>query len=98
MRFLLLGALLFSAAACTEARESECKDVCEREAGCADSIENYKFDQDECISACSALMRDEEGKAYVHKHKECVDKADSCQDLYRKCTFAYEQANDKPSP
>ena len=39
-------------------------------------------------------MRDEEGKAYVAKHKECVDKTESCKDLFNKCTFAYEQADE----
>jgi hypothetical protein len=90
MRFVFLGALLLSAAACTEPQDGLCKSVCEKEGSCADTRDNYRFDPDECISACTALMRDKEGKAYVERHKACVDQAPSCDHLYNKCTFAYE--------
>jgi|SRR5678815_355844 hypothetical protein len=96
MRILLLGALLFSAS-CTEARDKECVQVCEKESSCADTIDNYRFDQDECVTACSALRRDTQGNEYFKRHMECVNDAPSCPDLYRKCTFAYDQPTDQPA-
>jgi hypothetical protein len=92
MRFFV-GALLLLAA-CTETRDPACVDVCEKEGSCADKIDSYRFDQNECVSACSALRRDTEGQQYFERHKECVDKAASCDEIYRKCTFAYDQPTD----
>ena len=39
---------------------------------------DIKFDQSECVAACSALQRDEDGKKLVADHVACVEKADSC--------------------
>jgi len=75
MKRIFIGALLL-VAACTEERSPECKDVCEREARCAESSDSYRFDQNECVSACSALWR---------------DKARTCDEVYA-CTFRQKDA------
>jgi hypothetical protein len=95
MRFVLIGAILFvtAAAGCTEPRSARCKTVCEREATCAEKSDDpdFRFDQQECVSACAALERDAEGKKYVARHAECVDAADSCDQIYA-CNLEYQEA------
>jgi len=84
--FSLLAALLVGLApACTSERSSpECKEVCRKQARCVDqkgeaaqpaAIEQNKFDQSECIAACTSLQRDSEGRKLVARHVECVTKA-----------------------
>ncbi len=99
MRSLLVGATLALSAAlagCTEPRNEACRKVCEREASCYDSVDNYKFDQDECTTACSALMRDGEGKEFVQQHIKCVDDAPSCDDLFKKCSLDWDGVPETP--
>ena len=94
MRAVLVGAiLLWAAAGCTEPRSARCKTVCEREAECADSSEGavYRFEQQECISACAALERDAEGKQFVARHVACVNKAQTCDEMH-KCNPAYRES------
>lgn len=88
MRRALLLALAIAAApsACATDRASrECKDVCRREAECVEQAADdkpaadNKFDQSECVAACSALQRDEDGKKLVADHVACVEKAQSCE-------------------
>jgi hypothetical protein len=88
---LILLALL--ASACTSERSSpECKDVCRKQARCYEeqrteaaadpAAEQDKFDQPECIAACTSLQRDREGRKLVAHHVACVDRAkDDCQAL-----------------
>ena len=99
MRLSLVGAMFVLSAAlagCTEPRNEACRKVCEQEASCYDSVDNYKFDQDECTTACSALMRDGEGKVFVQEHIKCVDDAPSCTDLFRKCSLDWDSVTEAP--
>lgn len=79
MRFLLLAFVAF--AGCSSSPSEECKQVCRREAECADEMNdpNLKIDQDECTTVCTALQRDPEGRQLVDRHVECVAAADSCE-------------------
>ena len=98
MRLPLIGACLLAAfAACTEERIEECKDVCEREAKCAESSDNTRFDQNECVSACSALWRDpaEKGKRFVLRHIECVDRSADCHAVLE-CDVGFEERDAGP--
>ncbi len=93
MRSLLVGAmfvLLAALAGCTEPRNEACRKVCEQEASCYDSVDNYRFDQDECTTACSALMRDAEGKKFVDNHIKCVDEHPGCDELLKKCSLDWD--------
>jgi len=90
MKRIFIGALLL-VAACTEERSPECKDVCEREARCAESSDSYRFDQNECVSACSALWRDKDGNQFVKHHIDCMNKARTCDEVYA-CTFRQKDA------
>ncbi len=83
---LALAAALSGCA--TDRASKECKDVCRSEATCmeeaADTPEgaDSKFDQSECVAACSALQRDEDGKKLVAQHVACAEKAkDDCAAL-----------------
>ncbi len=93
MRFALVGAILLLATACTEPRSERCKTVCEREAECAEQSPtkaDFRFDEQECVSACAALERDTQGKQYVRRHAECVQKAGpSCEQVYA-CNVPYD--------
>jgi hypothetical protein len=87
---LILLALL---AGCTSERSSpECKEVCRKQARCIEeqrteaaaepAAEQDKFDQSECIAACTSLQRDREGRKLVAHHVACVDRArDNCEAL-----------------
>jgi hypothetical protein len=87
---LILLALL---AGCTSERSSpECKEVCRKQARCIEeqrteaaaepAAEQDKFDQNECIAACTSLQRDGEGRKLVTHHVACVDRAkDDCEAL-----------------
>ena len=99
MRFAFIGALLFAAAmtGCTEPRNEACRKICEQEASCYDSVDNYRFDQDECTTACSALMRDNQGKQYVQRHIDCVNDNSSCDDILKKCALDWDGATE-PAP
>ncbi|HKE13673.1 MAG TPA: hypothetical protein VKB80_02325 [Kofleriaceae bacterium] len=78
---------------CTSDRASpECKEVCRKHARCAEeqrseaatgpAAEQSKFDQSECIGACTSLQRDREGRRLVAQHLECVERAkDACPAL-----------------
>ena len=84
---LLLASVL--AACATERSSPECKDVCSKQARCVDQKgeaaapgsppatipEQTKFDQSECIAACTSLRRDAEGDKIVKRHVACFDKA-----------------------
>ena len=87
----MLRALLFATAiaatltGCAADRASaDCKNVCRREAQCVEEAAEEKptvdarFDQSECVAACSALQRDEDGKKLVADHVACVGKASGC--------------------
>jgi len=93
MRFVLVGAILLFASACTEPRSERCKTVCEREAECAEKAPtraDFRFDEQECVSACAALERDTQGKEYVRRHADCVqDAGSSCAAVYA-CNVPYD--------
>lgn len=70
----------------SERASTECKEVCRKQAQCVDQkreaasdgeagSDQNKFDQSECIAACTALLRDEQGKKLVEQHVGCVDRA-----------------------
>jgi hypothetical protein len=90
-RWLSILTLLLSLAGCASERSSpECKDVCRKQARCVDikgeaagvavgAREQNKFDQSECINACTMLQRVGEGKKFVGDHVACVTRAkDDC--------------------
>ena len=77
MRAVLLGLLL--AAACTEPRSAQCKEVCKREAECVEETNaKLAFDEKECVAACAALEHDSDNAAKVKRHADCVHKQQSC--------------------
>jgi len=43
--------------------------------GAPERAEQTKFDQSECVAACTALRRDVEGEKIVQKHVACVNGA-----------------------
>jgi hypothetical protein len=75
--FALLVAL--GLAACSAPRSQRCRDICAREARCAEEQEEgskgQTFDEGECVAACTALERDKEGTARVDEHAACLQKA-----------------------
>ena len=86
VRAILL--LLFLAGCATDRASKECKEVCRREAQCVEEAAetpegaDSKFDQSECVAACSALQRDPDGKELVATHVACAEKAkDDCAAL-----------------
>lgn len=77
MRAVLLALLL--AAACTEPRSAECKEVCKREAECVEETNaKLAFDEKECVAACAALEHDSDNAAKVKRHTDCVRRQQSC--------------------
>jgi hypothetical protein len=88
-----LAAIALPGLGCTSDRASpECKEVCRKHARCAEeqrseaatgpAAEQSKFDQSECIGACTSLQRDREGRRLVAQHLECVERAkDACPAL-----------------
>jgi hypothetical protein len=97
MRRALFGVCLFAwlavGAACTEPRSERCKYACEREAKCSEDTDSkdFRFDAQECVSACAALERDAEGERYVKRHADCVAAAKSCNEVYA-CNFPYQES------
>ncbi len=92
MRFALVGAVLLLASSCTEPRSERCKTVCEREAECAEKAPtkgDFRFDEQECVSACAALERDPQGKEYVRRHAACIQSASTCESVYG-CNVPYD--------
>jgi hypothetical protein len=72
MRALLLVAAL---AGCTQPRSKTCTDICSRESDCiAATKSEIPFDEKECVAACEVLSGDEQNRAKVEQHKECVMK------------------------
>jgi len=78
--------------ACSASRDTRCADICKQEAQCVDERaderadeadideEELQFDRNECTAACTALQREERGKAIVEAHIKCVKEAgNSCQ-------------------
>jgi hypothetical protein len=90
---LLVACFVSVAVGCTSERASpECKEVCRKQARCVEdqrgeaatgpAAEQSKFDQSECIAACTSLQRDREGRKLVAQHLECVERAkDACPAL-----------------
>lgn len=93
MRALLALWLIAIASGCTSERTSpECKEVCRKQARCVEeqrgetaagaAAEQNKFDQAECIAACTSLQRDREGRKRVEQHVACVERVkDACPAL-----------------
>jgi len=82
----------------SERSSPECKDVCRKQARCVDKAseaaaaaaastgssggDQTKFDQSECIAACTSLQRDSEGAKLVEQHRACYAGAgDDCTAL-----------------
>jgi hypothetical protein len=84
---ILLASLLIAPGCASERASPECKEVCRKDARCADQKaeaaagrtlpagEQAKFDQSECIEVCTALRRDPEGEKRVAEHLACVARA-----------------------
>ena len=65
--------------ACTAPQSERCKTVCQQETDCAAQRniqeESFPYDLDECVAACVALERSNEGRQLVEKHIECANNA-----------------------
>jgi hypothetical protein len=96
MRLVACLAVLWLFACTSERSSPECKEVCRREAQCVDQMteqradqsgedgdedEQNKFDQSECIAACTALDKDNQGKQSVASHVACARQAKTCKAL-----------------
>lgn len=87
MRAAALFLILLLAGCATDRASADCKNVCRREATCVDEAAeetraaDHKFDQSECVAACSALQRDPDGKQLVADHVACAEKANDCAAL-----------------
>ena len=79
----LAGLVVALSLACSAPRSERCREICEKEAKCAETVNraDFKFDKRECIAACTALERDEQGRERVGRHAECVKHAD-CSQVY----------------
>jgi len=79
---LVIGSLLL--AGCSAPRSPRCRKICEREAECAEHQDDkdFKFDKGECVAACTALERDDQGILILEKHASCVEKARDCSEVY----------------
>jgi hypothetical protein len=71
---------------CTAPQSERCKKVCQQETECAAQRkvqeENFPYDLDECIAACVALERGNEGRHLVEKHVDCANNANgNCEAL-----------------
>jgi hypothetical protein len=79
----LAGMLLALSLACSAPRSERCRDICDKEAMCAETLDraDFKFDKRECTEACTALERDDEGRVRVERHAKCVRNAD-CSQVY----------------
>jgi hypothetical protein len=76
MRLALVVALL---AGCTQPRSKTCVDICQREHDCINATKaEIPFDEKECVSACEVLRADQQNRAKVEAHRECVMKNASC--------------------
>jgi hypothetical protein len=76
MRFALVFALL---AGCTQPRSKTCVDICARESDCHSATKSeIPFDEKECVAACEVLQADQDNRAKVEQHKECVMKNAVC--------------------
>ncbi|WP_428262600.1 hypothetical protein [Haliangium sp.] len=75
----LVGLLALSSA-CSSSRSPRCKELCQREARCVREQRrlDMHFDEAECVAACTALDRDNEGRHIVDEHAACVDRASDC--------------------
>lgn len=70
--------------ACSSGASERCSTMCKREAECAEKLaegENFKYDADECVTACVALERDPATKKLVDRHQECAKAAETCEEL-----------------
>lgn len=84
MRFVaLIGLFVFGSLGCAEPQSPRCKTVCEREAECieqiADEDQRPSFEKRECITDCTNLIRDKEGKDLVEGHLACAQAAPDCK-------------------
>lgn len=68
-------------AACSSSRSPRCKEICQRESQCIREVRqiDVHFDEAECISACTVLDRDSEGKRIVDEHAQCIGRASECE-------------------
>lgn len=90
MRLVATLAFALSVLGCDSGPTSTCAEVCDQEARCADEAEKktdkpVRFDSGECAAACKALERDDEGRALVKQHTECVAAAQGACDRLMAC-------------
>ena len=70
MRLLIAAALL---ASCTQPRSKLCKEVCAKEYECVTTTGSpLPFDEKDCVAAGSVLEADQDNRAKVQKHADCV--------------------------
>lgn len=76
-----LAVLLAALAACSSTRSPRCKEICQREARCIRELRStdIPLDEAECISACTVLDRDSEGRRIVDEHAQCIQRAGTCE-------------------
>jgi hypothetical protein len=82
-RLALVWLLCVAASACADAKSPRCKQICDHEARCAgeDEEPRRKFDEAECVEACTLLERDAQGRKLVDRHAACVEAAATCDDV-----------------
>ena len=82
-RFVLAAAIASTIVGCVEAHTERCRQVCKKEAECAETQteRDIEFDARECAIECSKLEREREGRALVSRHIECVERASTCSQV-----------------
>jgi hypothetical protein len=81
MRGALLVLGLCAFLACSGKRSERCEEVCQREADCAEELDDdeYVVSRGECVRECNDLERQPDGPELVTQHVRCVDAAKSCR-------------------
>ncbi len=76
---LALG--LSTQAGCAEKLSKRCEEVCQREADCADQLDDDEVtvNKGECVRECNKLEREPGGPALVTEHIQCVNGTNDCR-------------------
>jgi len=83
MRGALLWLGLCALLACSGTRSERCEQTCQREADCAEEIDDdeYAVNQGECVRECNELERQARGPELVSQHVSCTKAATSCWEV-----------------
>lgn len=81
MRGALLWLGLCAFLACSGTRSARCEEVCQREADCAEELDDdeYVVNRGECVRECNDLERQPKGPELVTRHIRCVSAAAGCR-------------------